>query len=151
MSLDAFIKKNRLRSKRDDNDGTTIVPGKHGHIFDYGDGRLGVLIMPKGNHPRIWDKARAAFEELGMTITQDCEGEGVGTFDPESPEQSQAAMKHVGISPRRVATLRQLEALAGQRGGKGHQNQMDHTEGSPEASEAFLEPGTPPLSGVWGA
>ena len=147
MSLKAFVKKNRLRRKRDDDD-TTIVPGKNGHIFDYGDGgSLGVLIMPKVVHPRCWNNARAAFEALGMTITLDCDGEGIATFAPQSEEQCHAAMKHAGISARRVATPRQLTALAGQQGVKRHQNQMDHTVGSSELLQTFLGPQTPHLSG----
>jgi hypothetical protein len=146
MTLEAFIKKNRLRRKRDDDD-TTIVPGKNGHIFDYGDGRLGVLIMPKAIRPRIWNKARKAFEELGMTVTLDCDGEGIATFDPESEEQCQAAMKHAGVSPRRVATPSQLDALAGHRGSNSLQNQIHHTEASPEVLRTILGPGIPHLSG----
>jgi hypothetical protein len=146
MTLEAFIKKNRLRRKRDDDD-TTIVPGKNGHIFDYGDGRLGVLIMPKAVHPRIWNKARAAFEKLGMTVTLDCDGEGITTFNPESAEQCQAAIKHAGISARRVATPSQLAALAGYRGDKSPQNQIHHAEVPPKILRTILGPGTPHLSG----
>jgi hypothetical protein len=147
MTLEAFIKKHRLRRKRDDDD-TTIVPGKNGHIFDYGDGSsLGVLITPKAVHSRIWNKAREAFEKVGMTITLDCDGEGIATFGPESEEQCQAAMKHAAVSPRRVATPSQLDALAGYRGSKRSQNQIHHAEGSPGVLQTILGPGTPHLSG----
>ena len=147
MTLEIFIKKHHLRRERDDDD-TTIVPGKNGHIFDYGDGSsLGVLIMPKAIHPRIWNKARGSFEKLGMTIVLDCDGEGIATFDPESEEQCQDAMKHAGISPRRVATPSQLAALAGHRGSKSSQNQIHHAEVSPEVSRTILGPRTPHLCG----
>ena len=146
MTLQAFIENKRLSSQRD-TDGTTIIPGKNGHIFDYGGDCLGVTIMPQARHSRTWNRAHVSFVIVGMTITQDGDSQGIATFDPACREQSKVALKHAGISARREATPAQLAALAGHRAAKHQQNQLDHGEGPPMTQQSFLAAQTTPLSG----
>ena len=44
--------------------------------------------MPEARHSRTWTKARVAFVEAGMTVTEDGDSEGIATFDPACREQS---------------------------------------------------------------
>jgi hypothetical protein len=39
-----------------------------------------------------------------MEITQDCDGEGAATFDPENPEQVRLVLKYADVKRRRRAS-----------------------------------------------
>lgn len=146
-----FARRNRVKTKRDEC-GETIAPGKKGdsHIFDYGDGQLGVMIMPGPKETRTWNNARKAFLAAGMEITQNAEHEGAATFDPDDKEQVRLAKKYAGIVASKKATQAQLESLARFRT-RNDSKGPDHVQVSPEPSRAFLEAGTPPLSGEFSA
>jgi hypothetical protein len=95
--------RHRLQVKRDKEDDTTVIPGRKGksHLFEYGEGLLGVLVMPETGTAHWWNATRAAFLRAGMVITLDCDQEGVATFDPEDPEQVRFALKYANVKPRR--------------------------------------------------
>src|SRR6516165_5415545 len=101
MTIQDFATKYRLHTRLDD-DQTTIVPGKYGHIFDYDDDSLGVLIMPKKPRLYYWGFRRTAFLQAGFTVTQNGDHEGAATFDPQNPAQAKLAIKSAGIKPRRI-------------------------------------------------
>jgi hypothetical protein len=83
--LRQFAAKHRLKT-RVDVDGTTIIPGKRGHIYEYDPdaGLLGVMFLPPGDHKgdKRWSYARAKLQEAGSKIVQNADGEGAATFDP---------------------------------------------------------------------
>ena len=115
MTIQDFAAKYRLHTRLDD-DQTTIIRGKFGHIFDYDDNVLGVMIMlqprlkfpppgqpqPPIKKPNYWGFRRSAFLHAGFTITQDGSYEGCATFDPQNPAQAKIAIKAAGIKSRRI-------------------------------------------------
>ena len=115
MTIQDFATRYRLHTRLDD-DQTTIVPGKYGHIFEYDDNVLGVMIMlqprlkfppfgqpqPPIKKPQYWGFQRRAFLHAGFTITQDGSYEGCATFDPQNPSQAKIAIKSAGVKSRRI-------------------------------------------------
>jgi hypothetical protein len=63
------------------------------HIFDNGDGRLGVSILV--NSARAWRAAKDKLIPLGFELHQNGDTEGTLLFDPENEAQSKAAKKIV--------------------------------------------------------
>ena len=100
----AFAEKYRLRVRRDEC-GDPIVIGKTGHIYEYGEGLLGVLILPMNGQGRIWANARGRLEDAGCQIWQDGDTEGTALFDPQDHAQAKLAIRLVGAKPKRRAQL----------------------------------------------
>ena len=48
----------------------------------------------------------------GVTVWQDCAGEGTALFNPDSPDQVKLAIRAAGIKAQRVTSQKQAEALA---------------------------------------
>ena len=113
VDIRRFAERQNLSWCRDFTDATDIVPGKKGrsHLFEFGNGTLGVLIMPDTGTSHYWTAARSAFITAGMTITQDGDQEGVAAFDPQNPEQVRLALKYAGIRKRRGLSPLQKAAL----------------------------------------
>ena len=106
MAISEFANRYRLQVKRDPEDGTSVIPGRKGksHLFEHDHGVLGVLVMPEAGTAHWWNAARVAFLRAGMEITQDCDGEGAATFDPENPEQVRLVLKYADVKRRRRAS-----------------------------------------------
>ncbi len=68
MNIDQFATEHRLRIQTDPQDATTIIPGRKGlsHVFEYGEGLLGVVVMPNAGTAHWWNAARGAFVASGM-------------------------------------------------------------------------------------
>ena len=83
--------------------GHTTIPGwkAASHLFELGEGLLGVMVMPEVGPAHWWNAARGAFPRAGMLIRQDCDGEGTATFDPNDPEQVRLALKYAGVTRKR--------------------------------------------------
>jgi hypothetical protein len=84
--------------------GDPIVPGialqiECCHIYDYGDGRLGLCLML--DHGRKWSTAKRKAIAAGFILQQDGDREGCLLFDPANTEQSLLALKLAGIRRRR--------------------------------------------------
>jgi len=103
-----FAERHRLRIRRDE-DGTRIIPGKYGHLWE-DDERLAVTIFGPGTTPRIWGNRRRACEAVGMELTQDGDSEGTLVFDPSNRGQARAAIKAAGVKRRRIMSPAQREA-----------------------------------------
>ena len=93
MELKEFAYLHSLKVKRSREDDTDNIIGKYGEIYEYGDGTLGVMLMPDPPHRGLWVRSRKKFQAIGMTITQNGDQEGAAVFDPSNPQQSQAAIK----------------------------------------------------------
>jgi hypothetical protein len=113
MTINEFATQRRLSTQQDKGDGTTIIPGRKGasHLFEYGGHMLGVLVMPNAAMGRWWSAARDAFRRAGMEIRQDCDGEGVATFDPDNSEQTRLALKYAGVTRKRNVSGTTLNRL----------------------------------------
>jgi len=108
---------------RVDEDGTKIIPGRHGHIYQYDDNLLGVMVMPDPPRKRYWGCARTALLKAGFTLVQDGDGEGAAIFDPENPNQARPAIRVAGIKRKRrlpPAQRKQRIAYFPPRSGTGH-------------------------------
>jgi len=110
MTLREFAESNRLRFKLVE--GEEIVLGKApSHIYDYGEGQFGALVMHGTNAAR-WNLERANLAAAGCEIIQDGDMEGCALFDPANPFQVKAALKAIKARRRRVLTEEQREHLA---------------------------------------
>lgn len=99
MTLEQFAEQYNVKTKRDDC-GDTIVLGKVGHIADgYSGNRFGVCIMLDTR--RQWTAAKRRLLDVGMTIRQDGDTEGIATFDGTDRKQSRAARKVARVRNRR--------------------------------------------------
>jgi hypothetical protein len=116
VTISDFASQHRFQTQLDKGDGTTIIPGRKGasHLFEYGEGLLGVPVMPNAGTAHWWNAARESFRRGGMEIRQDCDGEGVATFDPDNSEHVRLALKYAGITRKRNvsgATLNRLREI----------------------------------------
>ncbi len=96
-----FADRYRLKTRVCVEDGTTIVPGSVGHIYEYDNHLLGVMVMPDPPRKRYWGCVRAALLEAGFTLVLDGDGEGAAVFDPENEQQARLAIRVAGIKRRR--------------------------------------------------
>jgi len=69
-AVQRFAQSNRLKTKIDA-DGTPIIPGKLGHIYQYDENRLGVMVMPNNSRVRYWNITRRRLANLGFSIAAD--------------------------------------------------------------------------------
>jgi hypothetical protein len=115
VTIQEFAANYRLHTRLDD-DQTTIIPGRYGHIFEWDNQILGVMIMlqpqlkfpppdqpqPPIKKPQYWNYQRRAFQHAGFTITQDGSYEGSATFDPSNPLQAKIAIRSARIKTKRI-------------------------------------------------
>ena len=111
MGLRTFAEKYRLYTKLD-TDGTTIVAGKLGHIYEHSETQLGLLFVPTAPRARLWSATKAKGTAAGMLLRQNAESEGTMLFDSNSPEQARLAVTLVRARPKRVLTEEQRSALS---------------------------------------
>ncbi len=97
-----------LRVKRDPC-GERIIPGRLGHLYEHGDGRLGIMLLLDTR--KKWNTRRRWLEQAGFTIWQNGDTEGSALFDPSSGSQARLAIRLVGAKHKRVPSPAQLEVL----------------------------------------
>jgi hypothetical protein len=81
------------------------------HIFEYGNGRLGLCLMFEDS-PAKWTNRRRALESAGFEIRNDGYGEGVAVFDSSNKAQARIAIKLAKVRIRRKLAPEQALALA---------------------------------------
>lgn len=111
VDIKQFATQHRLRTVADI-DGTTIVPGKHGQIYEVSDTRLGTMFMPTAYRPRKFAAVRRAAELAGLVARQIGDSEGSFEFDANDKAQVKEAIKIAGVRPKRVVSPEQATALA---------------------------------------
>ena len=110
--ISSFAERHRLRAKRDV-DGTEIIPGKLGHIYEHSDDKLGLMFMPPGEpRARLWSSVKARGIAVGMVMRQDADSEGTLIFDGSIREQAAAAIRLIKARPKRELTDTQRRELA---------------------------------------
>lgn len=102
MTVKEFAVKQRLKTRLDE-DGTDIVPGNLGQIYEYDDERLGVIVIPEDWQTQYWTYAKKALSAVGCAIVQDGDYEGAAKFDPGNRAQVKAAFKAAGIHRIRLS------------------------------------------------
>jgi len=105
--VQCFAQTNRLKTKID-TDGALIIPGKLGHIYQYDENRLGVMVMPANSRVRYWNITRRRLAKLGFSIVQSGDCEGAAVFSPSHQEQARAAIRAAGIKRKRQLSPAQI-------------------------------------------
>jgi hypothetical protein len=111
-ALEQFSEVYRLKAVRDEC-GDPIVPGRRSaehHIFDNGDGPLGVCLL-FGSSAK-WTFAKRKGEGAGLIVRQDGYGEGTMLFDPADQQAARMALTLTGARIKRLLTIEQKNALA---------------------------------------
>src|SRR5712691_7029585 len=108
--IHTFAENNRLKVQKDEC-GDAIIPGKYGHIYEYGSGKLGVCIMSNSGNVHRWNRSRAAFTAAGMDITQNGDHERCATFDPKNATQVKTAMLYARVRMKRQVSPERREAM----------------------------------------
>jgi hypothetical protein len=111
VGLRTFAEKYRLYTKLDI-DGTTIIAGKLGHVYEHSATQLGLLFMPTAPRARLWSGTKAKGTAAGMVVRQNADSEGTMLFDANSPEQARLAVSLVRARPKRILTEEQRSALS---------------------------------------
>lgn len=105
--LRSLAYRQRLKT-RVDSDGTLIIPGKLGHIYQHDKQHLAVLVMPLHPRTRYWSVTRRRLVRLGFKLTQNGDTEGAAVFNPGDSEQGRAAIKAAGIKRKRQLSPAQI-------------------------------------------
>jgi hypothetical protein len=111
VGLRTFAEKYRLYTKLDI-DGTTIIAGKLGHVYEHSETQLGLLFMPTAPRARLWSVTKTKGTAAGMVARQKADSEGTLLFDADSPEQARLAVSLVRARPKRILTEEQRSALS---------------------------------------
>jgi hypothetical protein len=111
MSLASFAVQHRLKLKTDTGDGTWIILGRLGHIYEYGDRTLGVMVIPSPPRKNVWGFTRKKFLAVAMRIVQNGDCEGAAVFDPEGAEQAALAIRAIQGKRKRVVSPEQRKRL----------------------------------------
>jgi len=111
VDLRTFATRNHLRTNRD-LDGTDIVLGKLGHIYEHSDTQLGLLFLPSASRARLWSLTKTKGLASGMTLRQNANSEGTLLFEADDPAQARLAISLVRARPKRILTDEQRSALS---------------------------------------
>jgi len=110
MTIEGFCQKYRTKARRD-TDGTWIVPGRHGQIYEYDEQDFGVILMFP-NCPRQYGFARKRLLQAGMHSVHNGESEGSLSFNPSDDAQAVVAIREAKIRRKRVPSTAVLATLA---------------------------------------
>jgi hypothetical protein len=94
----AFSEKYRTRTRRDQC-GELVIPGKRGHVFEYGANRFGVILMLATK--KRWNFLKRKLIAAGLRLKQDAETEGALLFDPANGAQARIALEVIRARFRR--------------------------------------------------
>ena len=114
-TIEQFAEMHRLKTRKDEC-GDYIVSGRVGsrnldsHIYENGDGKLGVCLM--FDSPRKWTNAKAKLLAAGFIIRQDGDSEGTALFNPSGSHQAKVAIRLARGKPRRELTPERIQVIA---------------------------------------
>jgi len=110
--LKEFCRVERLKT-RIDVDGTLTAPGKWGHLYQYSEGLLAVIVAPNAHRKHYWAVNRKKLAGLGCIVVQDGDHEGAVAFDPYDANQGRAAIIVAGVLRKRQLSSAQVERQLG--------------------------------------
>lgn len=106
MDVNEFAERHRLKTQRSHDDGTEVINGSLGHLYEYSDTELGVCFLPPGEpRPKKWGNVRRACIAAGMTLLQNGDSEGCLSFDPNNREQVRLASYQGSIGTSEAAPV----------------------------------------------
>ncbi len=84
--------------------GEEIIPGKLGHIFDHGSGKLGIVLeeMAGSSQGRLLLARRKTALQASFQMVQEGEFESVLLFDPDDSDQARLAISLVKTRKKRT-------------------------------------------------
>jgi hypothetical protein len=94
----AFSEKYRTRTRRDQC-GELVIPGKRGHVFEYGANRFGVILMLATK--KRWNFLKRKLVAAGLQLKQEADTEGALIFDPANDAQVRIALEVIHVRFRR--------------------------------------------------
>ena len=106
MTINDFATQQRLKTKHDRGDDTTIIHGKAGQLYEYSDEEFALMhILPatKPARPRVWNRMRDLCVAAGMVLRQNGDAEGALSFNLENREQ----VKLAGVKRKRQMSEKQ--------------------------------------------
>ena len=106
--IQSFARLHRLKTRLD-TDATLIIQGRLGHIYQYDEHRLAVLVISPVCQGRYWNATRGRLSSLGFTIVQNGDCEGAAVFSPGDPAQAGAAIKAAGVKRKRQLSPAQID------------------------------------------
>jgi len=99
MNIPSFCERYKVNPEPDVDD-ELIVQGRWGQVYKYSSRLFGCVFMPdpegEARNSKKWAGAKKLMVKNKFTIQVDCEGEGIGLFDPEEKGQVKAALKVIG-------------------------------------------------------
>ncbi len=104
MTVIEFANAHRLTLKTDRGDGTQVVVGRTGQIYEYSATELAVMFILLDDSqpcPRRWSNALRKCAAAGMRVLQNGDAEGTLAFDPSNPEQVKLAIAVAGIKRKK--------------------------------------------------
>lgn len=113
MNVSEFSESRRLKVKRDDC-GDPIIPGKFGHLFEYGAGVFGLVLEAPADSThfdRTLRRRKRKAIAAGFTLHQEGDVEAILLFNPADPKQTRLAIRLVGAKAKRVPSPAQLHVL----------------------------------------
>jgi len=106
-----FAAQYRVRVRRDEC-AELVIPGKRGHVFEYGANRFGVILMLATK--KRWNFLKRKLVAAGLQLKQDAETEGALLFDPANGAQARISLEVIrarfcrGLSDAQRAHLDKL-------------------------------------------
>jgi hypothetical protein len=136
--IHCFASAQRLRVVLDA-DGTPIILGRDGHIYEYSTENLAVMAFCECR-PRFWIKMRRECLQRGMFLVQAGDLEGAFAFDPSNPDHSRLAIKLGGILRRRFVSSERRRELASRLRNTPYVELNVPEEGAPGVHKRLPEP-----------
>jgi len=106
--IQAFAIRHRLKGRVDE-DGTWIIPGKYGHIFEFDTGQLAVMVIPDPPRKNYWTFSRTKLLKAGFVLLQNGDSEGSAMFSTDDAEQGKLAIQVSGVKRKRRVSPQQRE------------------------------------------
>jgi hypothetical protein len=108
----SFATANKLQAPKTDTDGTAVIFGRTGQLFEYDNSQLGVIYSnPKDLTSQRWNTFRGDALKAGMELIQHGDREGSLAFDPKDRLQTRIAIKGAGVKRKRVMSEAQKASL----------------------------------------
>jgi len=108
MNINSFAVKHKLSIKRD-LDGTFIIHGRVGDLYEYDQEELGVIFL--NLTLKKWGSIRRQCQSAGMIIRQNGDSEGALSFDPSNAAQARLAIRLAKARPKRRLSPEHLAKL----------------------------------------
>src|SRR5271154_3639098 len=95
-----FAARHRLKVVTDKDDGTPVIKGQSGEVYEYDEYRFGVIYL--SDNVGKANNRRKACEAIGMEVVQDGDTEFAAVFRPDNSRQAALAIRVADCKTRRI-------------------------------------------------